>query len=74
MARIVYSVILHHGAWMVKLGDMHFGPYKTQKAAILAAIDAAQAADSKGAHVRVQGTDNKFRTEWTYGHDPYPPD
>jgi hypothetical protein len=23
--------------------------------------------------VLVQGQNNQFRTEWTYGHDPYPP-
>jgi hypothetical protein len=74
VTRIIYSVVPNHGEWMVELlGDMHFGPYKTPKDAALAAIDAAQAAGNKGAHVRVQGPDNKFRTEWTYGHDPYPP-
>jgi hypothetical protein len=74
VARIVYCVVLHHGEWIVKLlGDMRFGPYKTQKDAILAAIEAAQAAGNEGSHVRVQGPDNEFRTEWAYGHDPYLP-
>ena len=74
MARTIYYVVLHQGEWKIKLGDKHYG-YKTQGAAIRAAVGAAHATGEKGgdAQVLVQGTDNKLRTEWTYGHDPYPP-
>ena len=70
MSRTVYYVVLHHGIWMVKLGDIHTGPYKNQKDAILAAIDAAKAAGDQSAYLRVQGPDNKFQTGWTCGRDP----
>jgi hypothetical protein len=54
----------------------HYGPYATQQRAIRAAVEAAHKAGGEGHHdaqVLVQGQDSKFRTEWTYGHDPYPP-
>ncbi len=75
MARTQYFVVLHNGEWKIKLDGKHYGPYKTQRAAIRDAVDAAHKSGEKGldAQVLVQGTDNKFRTEWTYGHDPYPP-
>lgn len=76
MARSQYFVVLLNGEWKIKFGDKHYGPYQTQRAAILAAVDAAHKAGKTGqdAQVLVQGKEgNQFRTEWTYGHDPYPP-
>lgn len=64
--------MLHGGQWKIKLDGEHFGPYSTQKAAIRAAVDAAHQARGD-AQVLIQGSDGLFRTEWTYGHDPYPP-
>lgn len=75
MARAIYYVVLHQGQWKIKHNDKHFGPYATQKAAIRTAVDTAKKAGDQGhdAQVLVQGQNNQFRTEWTYGHDPYPP-
>ncbi|MCP3460576.1 DUF2188 domain-containing protein [Bradyrhizobium sp. CCGUVB23] len=60
---------------MVALNGEHFGPYATQEEAIRAAVDAAHKVGKAGhgAQVLVLGRDQKFRTEWTYGHAPYPP-
>ena len=76
MARAHYYVVRHEGEWKIKLNDRHFGPYVTQRSAIRIAVDAAHKAGKTGhdAQVLVQGADNQFRTEWTYGHDPYPPE
>jgi uncharacterized protein DUF2188 len=72
MSRTRYYVVLHEGRWKIKLNDTHYGPYDTQAAAIRAAVDAAH--KNRGdSQVLVQGQNNQFRTEWTYGHDPYPP-
>lgn len=72
MARTQYVVVLRNGQWMITLNGKHYGPYATQRQAIRAAVDAAH--ETKGdAQVLVQGQNNLFRTEWTYGHDPYPP-
>ena len=72
MSRAQYYVTLHQGEWKIKYKDKHYGPYSTQAVAIRTAVDAAHKAKGD-AQVFVQGRDNQFRTEWTYGHDPYPP-
>ncbi|CFX09478.1 conserved protein of unknown function [Candidatus Filomicrobium marinum] len=75
MARNQYFVVLHDGQWKISFNQKHFGPFNTQADAIRAAVDAAHSAgrNGKDAQVLVQGRDNRFRTEWTYGNDPYPP-
>lgn len=75
MARAQYVVVSHQGQWKISYNGQHHGPYSTQKAAIRAAVDAAHKAGNLGhdAQVLIQGENNQFRTEWTYGHDPYPP-
>jgi hypothetical protein len=75
MARIQYFVAKHEGQWKIKLDGTHYGPYDTQKTAIKVAVDTAHKSGENGhdAQVLVQGENNQFRTEWTYGHDPYPP-
>jgi hypothetical protein len=75
MERQRYYVVLHHREWRIKYNDELYGPYATQKLALTAAIEAAHRAGSSGAEaeVIVQGENNYFRTEWTYGEDPYPP-
>jgi hypothetical protein len=75
MARAQYFVVKHEGNWKIKHNGEHHGPYSNQATAIKYAVDAAHKAGQGGhdAQVLVQGLDSKFRTEWTYGHDPYPP-
>ncbi len=72
MARTQYVVVSHNGEWKISLAGKHYGPYVTQAQAIRAAIDAAHK-NRSDTQVLVQGQNNLFRTEWTYGHDPYPP-
>lgn len=75
MARAQYFVVLHEGQWKISHEGKHYGPYASQAAAIRVAVDTAHKAGGQGhdAQVLVQGVNNQFRTEWTYGHDPYPP-
>lgn len=75
VARSQYVVVLHEGAWKIKFEGKHYGPYTTQKDAIRIAVDTAHKNGNNGfdSQVLVQGTNNQFRTEWTYGHDPSPP-
>lgn len=75
MARLQYFVVLHDSQWKIKFDGKHYGPYSTQAEAIRDAVDAAHKSGKNGhdAQVLVQGTNNQFRAEWTYGHDPYPP-
>ncbi len=67
-----YIVVRDHGQWKISLNGAHFGPYTTQRDAVRAAVDAAQEAGRKGLNGQVLLLD-QFRTEWTYGRDPYPP-
>ena len=75
MARAQYFVVLHNSEWKISYDGKHYGPYASQKAAIRAAVDTAHKAGKEGhdAQVLIQGMNNQFRTEWTYGNDPYPP-
>jgi hypothetical protein len=72
VARTQYVVVNEQGQWKIAFAGKHYGPYNTQANAIRAAVDAAHRAKGD-AQVLVQGQNGQFRTEWTYGHDPYPP-
>jgi hypothetical protein len=68
----VYYVSPDGEKWKVtKQGGTVISRHETQRAAIRAAIDEAHA--NPPSQVRVQRPDGEFRTEWTYGQDPYPP-
>lgn len=75
MARLQFFVVRHDNEWKIKFNGDHYGPYGTQAIAIRKAVDWAHAEGTKGndAQVLVQGLNNQFRAEWTYGNDPYPP-
>jgi hypothetical protein len=75
MLRLQYVVVFDNNQWKISYDGQYFGPYSTQRTAIQAAVHGAHNAGKDGhdAQVLVQGENNQFRTEWTYGHDPYPP-
>ena len=75
VAREQLFVVLHQGQWKISHAGKHTGVGETQQKAIRAAGDTAQSLGLGGydAQVLVQGENNQFRAEWTYGHDPYPP-
>lgn len=75
MTRNRYYVVLHQGEWKISYNEKHYGPYNTQKQAIRVAVDAAHQSGLQGvdSQVLVQGVNNQWRAEWTYGNDPYPP-
>jgi hypothetical protein len=69
MAKDVYCVIPHEQEWEVSYNQKRF-PYGTLREAIQASVNAAHIAgvsNPDGAEVLVQGDNNQFRTEWTYG-------
>lgn len=75
MARAHYYVLHNEHGWRIKLGDDYHGPYVSKASAIQVAVDAARRSHAAGhdAQVLVQGQNGQWQTEWTYGHDPYPP-
>lgn len=74
MARAHYYVLKDGTEWKIRHNDKDY-KYTTQADAMKAAVDAAHLSGRSGhdAQVLVQGRDGKWQTEWTYGHDPYPP-
>ena len=74
MALAYYYVLSDGPQWKVRHGQKDY-LYKTESAALKAAIVAAHQSgkDGHAAQVFVQGRDGKWRAEWTYGYDPYPP-
>ena len=72
MTHTPYVVFREQRQWHVKSNGVHYGPFPTQRDAIRAAVDAAYEAGRKGLNGQVLLQD-QFRTEWTYGEDPYPP-
>jgi hypothetical protein len=71
----VQAATLYKRRASFRSGALSRSPYEAQRNAIDAGIEAAHESGKRGidAQVLVQGTGNKFRSEWTYGHDPYPP-
>ena len=70
-----YFIVQQDDEWLIKFQDEQFGPYHTQKEAMLFAVDAAQKLGEHGenAEVCVMGENGHFRPEWSYGRDDYPP-
>lgn len=70
-----YFIVQNDDQWMIRFDNEEFGPYLTQKEAMLFAVDAAQKLGEKGetAEVCVMGENGHFRPEWAFGKDSYPP-
>jgi hypothetical protein len=75
MPRTRYIVVRHKDEWLIKFGDEEYGPYHSQAEAMLFAIDAAQKLGEQGENTEVgsMGEHGRFRAEWSYGKDRYPP-
>ncbi len=70
-----YLVVRQDDIWLIKFEGEEYGPYKTEREAILFAIDAANKLGEQGEQSQVlQMNENReARLVWSYGHDPYPP-
>lgn len=72
MARKQFFVSPDGIAWKVTSEGSTLSRHSTKAEARRNAIDRAH--NHKGdAQVLIQGQNGQFQTEWTYGHDPYPP-
>ncbi len=69
-----YLVTRQRGAWFIEFDGEQFGPYNTEREALLFAIDAAHNLGDKGELTRVLSRDEagEVTAVWTCGHDPYP--
>jgi hypothetical protein len=71
--RTRYVVVLQGDLWFIKFDDEEYGPYQTDREALLFAIDAAQNLGEQGEETQVLlvGENGKAMAVWTYGQHPY---
>jgi hypothetical protein len=68
-----YLVVHQEDLWFIKFDGEEYGPYKTEREAMLFAIDAAQKLGEQGeeTQVLVVGDNGTPLAMWTYGQHPY---
>ncbi|MFL6796877.1 MAG: DUF2188 domain-containing protein [Xanthobacteraceae bacterium] len=61
--------------WFIVFAGEEFGPYNTEREALLFAIDAAYKLGEQGQETQVLVADEigEARPVWTFGLHPYPP-
>ena len=74
-ARTRYLVVRQDNTWFIQFDGEEFGPYNSEREALLFAIDAAQKFGDQGEDTEVLRLDEVGEPQpvWTYGQDPYPP-
>jgi hypothetical protein len=70
-----YLIARHGDVWLIKFEGEEYGPYATEREAMLFAVDAAHKLGEQGEQAQVLQVDENgaLRPVWTHGHDPYPP-
>ena len=70
-----YIVVRQHDVWFIKFDGDEYGPYKTDREAMLFAIDAAHNLGDSGEDTQVLLMDENgnLLAAWTQRKDPYPP-
>ena len=73
--RKLYWIDQQGDVWFIRFDGEDFGPYKSEREALLFAADAAKklGEQGEGTQVLVMDETGNIRTSWTYGQDPYPP-
>jgi hypothetical protein len=70
-----YLVARQEDGWVIKFNGEEYGPYKSEREALLFAVDAAHKLGEQGGEAQVLLVDESGEAQptWTYGQDPYPP-
>jgi hypothetical protein len=73
--RVRYLVVRQEDVWFIKFEGEEFGPYQSEREAMLFAIDAARLLGEQGERTEVLRLDETGQATpvWIYGHDRYPP-
>lgn len=74
-AQVRYLVVRQDDAWFIKFEGEEFGPYQSEREAMLFAVDAARQLGEHGEGTVVLRLDETGQATpvWTYGVDTYPP-
>jgi hypothetical protein len=70
-----YIVVREGDVWFIKFDGEQYGPYNSEREAMLFAIEAAHTLGRQGEPTQVLRLDEsgEAHPEWTSGLDPYPP-
>jgi hypothetical protein len=70
-----YCVVRKDDLWFIKFKGDDYGPYNTEREAMLFAVDAAKNLGEQGQPTQVLIVDENGEAQpaWTFGQDPYPP-
>jgi hypothetical protein len=70
-----YLVMCRQNLWFIAFGQEEFGPYQSEREAMLFAVDAAHRLGEQGEVTQVLEVDETGNAEpvWTHGLDSYPP-
>src|SRR5215467_11419783 len=73
--RTRYLVVRQDDVWFIKFDGEEYGPYNSEREAMLFAVDAAHKLGEQGEETQVLRLeeDGELRPAWTYGLDAYPP-
>jgi hypothetical protein len=73
--RAQYLVVRQDDRWIITFDGKEYGPYASEREAMLFAIDAAHTLGEQGAmtHVLLMDESGAVRAEWMHGKDSYPP-
>jgi hypothetical protein len=73
--RVRYLIVRHQDEWVIKFEGEQFGPYQSQREAMLFAIDAAHKLGQQDGPTEVLLMDDAggAKPTWVYGQAPYPP-
>jgi hypothetical protein len=74
-SRTRYLVMRQEDAWFIAFNGKEFGPYGSEREALLFAIEAAHKLGENGEETQVLRVDETGDASpvWTYGLDAYPP-
>ena len=73
--RTRYLVVRQEDVWFIKFDGEEFGPYQSEREAMLFAVEAAHKLGEQGEDTQVLRLDEngEMNPVWTYGLDAYPP-
>jgi len=73
--RKLYWIERREDVWFIEFDGDDYGPYKSEREALLFAVDAAKTLGEQGEETQVLRVDENgdAQSAWTFGQDPYPP-
>ena len=73
--RAQYLVVQQDDRWFITFDGEEYGPYASDREAMLFAIDAAHTLGQQGTmtHVLLMDEEGTVRAEWVHGKESYPP-